>query len=90
MTQLKYFQKLKCNYTKSHPKICLCEGSGIIARADITETIKPILDGINNSKLPIPSKKSKLNDLYGESKSFNEGLEKAKQIIEENTIKVED
>ena len=45
---MKYFQKLKCLYCKfysNNKDNCHnCDGSGIIKGADITSTIKPILD----------------------------------------------
>ena len=87
MTQAKYFQKLKCECggiklrlapnkevvtTLPHIK---CNGSGIIKGADITSTIKPILEGIDKE----------IRISYS-GKYF---YKKSKQIIEENVIKVE-
>ena len=83
MTQTKYFQKLKCkcSHDGSIVKTCWnCKGSGFIKGADITSTIKPILEGIENNKRSV--------EQFGYG-AFNNALEKAKQIIEENVIKVE-
>ena len=86
MTQTKYFQKLKCECVDFSGAIHLncdtCKGSGIIAGADITSTIKPILEGIDSNE--------HIANING--RKIRSGLiriEKAKQIIEENTIKVE-
>ena len=52
MTQAKYFQKLKCKSctafddNATHQEFMQCKGTGIIKGADITETIKPIFEGI--------------------------------------------
>ena len=92
MTQAKYFQKLKCENLGKFPnwhtnpkgfyKCDKCDNSGIIAGADITETIKPILEGIEFNE--------HLSNINGRKiKSGLVRIEKAKQIIEENTIKVE-
>ena len=87
MTQAKYFQKLECEICHGSSKLCYdCKGSGIIAGADITSTIKPILEWIENSK---DEYKPKVIDkgIYNLVRSgFNNGLQKAKQIIEENII----
>ena len=88
---MKYFQKLKCEDCGygtiaddfGEEIICLyCKGSGIIAGADITSTIKPILEGIDSNE--------HIANING--RKIRSGLiriEKVKQIIEENTIKVE-
>ena len=78
MTQAKYFQKLKCDGDFQHSKSCECKGSGIIAGADITSTIKPILEGIDNAM-----------KITNDARHLH-GLNIAKQIIEDNVIKVEE
>ena len=109
MTQAKYFQKLKCENLGKFPnwhtnpkgfyKCDKCDNSGIIAGADITETIKPILEGNEKFKVVFrycsECKTYRLLEpdcnheyFYKHKIEFVE-LEKAKQIIEENTIKVE-
>ena len=90
MTQTKYFQKLKCECVDFSGAIHLncdtCKGSGIIAGADITSTIKPILEGIDKAQI---QRELQLLVLEVRSDGYWNALEKAKQIIEENTIKVE-
>ena len=92
--EVKYYQKLKCRCKgiEFEEGTCCgsCKGSGITKGADITSTIKPILEGIILSKL------SKIILLYGdlhdreERIGFNRGLQKAKRMIEENVINVEE
>mgnify|MGYP001595205902 CR=1 FL=1 len=88
----KYFQKLKCN------NLCgdiTC--NGIHKGADITEPINSILEGIENSI----TKYYKSEDMVGRgvilgSKPIpydlveNRTLQKAKQIIEDNVIKIKE
>ena len=71
----------------------ICKGSGIIRGADITSTIKPILEGINKeinlcdeAIKYYATKKSPLQELGHQAS----GLEKAKQIILDNVIEVEE
>ena len=88
----KYFQKLKCEHkVESLKDLCTdCKGSGIIKGADITETIKPILEGIDKELIS--------DNVYGNIETNDEDayfkgviddFRKAKQIIENNLIKVE-
>ena len=82
---MKYFQKLKCNHSQ-HCK----DGSGIIAGADITSTIKPILGGI---KLMEYRKGSYGKDGFYSRltrEKWNSHLVQLKQIILANVIKVKD
>ena len=94
MTQTKYFQKLKCRCKgiEFEEGTCCgsCKGSEIIKGADITETIKPILEGIDKELI--------LDTVYGNIETNDEDayfkgviddFRKAKQIIENNLIKVE-
>ena len=93
MTQAKYFQKLKCDECEN-----ISGRPAIHTGADITEIIKPILEGIDKEiKLCDEAikyyatnyhfvRKPKLQELGHQAV----GLQKAKQIIEENVIKVED
>ena len=93
MMNEKYFQKLKCDHSQ-HCK----DGSGIIAGADITSTIKPILEGIDNKEdlwMEYWEERTKGKGIsfgYGskntEKRSFLKGLQKAQQIIEENIIRL--
>ena len=103
MVESKYFQKLKCdqivcvnNQEKSgyaYSKCIRCKGSGIIAGADITETIKPILEGqemlIKEFEHLLTNYLSMWKQHRGVTKHLDEIREEAKEIIEENTIKVE-
>ena len=101
---MKYFQKLKCKHeVESLKDLCpSCKGSGIIAGADITSTIKPILDNLKIKAFVRDNKKgygfrivyknkiisNNCAHDYAEEivKNFNLALEQAKQIIEENVI----
>ena len=98
MVEAKYFQKLKCENLGKFPnwhtnpkgfyKCDKCDNSGIIAGADITSTIKPILEGIEleieicNKDAQDDDKEVSQHIIIGRVRS----LEKAKQIIEENVI----
>ena len=93
MTQAKYFQKLKCDHSQ-HCK----NGSGIIAGADITSIIKPILEGIDKFKNVLRyCSECKIwrllepdclhKSIYKHTIEFVE-LGKAKRIIEEKVITV--
>ena len=85
---IQYFQKLKCNGDFQHGKSCECKGSGIIAGADITSTIKPILDWFETRIDYMKSIKPHKEELVTLKTSIGL-LKEAKQIIEENVIKVE-
>ena len=102
--EVKYYQKLKCrckyfwaNGIEFEEGTCCgsCKGSGITKGADITETIKLILEGINN-QIEILIKNYNHHINYGNERvaegllGNKNGLQKAKQIIEENVIKVEE
>ena len=90
---VKYFQKLKCE-KHTHDLGCNDFTQGV----DITSTIKPILEGIDNLGIGLIKSISKhrcrkmLGDLCKDCQIYEanvDGLQKAKQIIEENVIKEE-
>ena len=96
---MKYFQKLKCECTDFYDNECVfCGNTKEIKGADITSTIKPILEGIDELGVGLIKSISKhrcrkmLGDLCKDCQIYEanvDGLQKAKQIIEENIIKCE-
>ena len=82
MTKTKYFQKVKCDCKDFYDNECVfCGNTKEIKGADITQTIKPILEEIENNKRSV--------EQYGYG-AFNKALQKANQIIEGNVVKVEE
>ena len=97
MTQTKYFQKLKCesgNGTPDNSNLWVCpycyKGSGIIAGVNITETITPILYLFNELENRYKHRIYRNPMSKTMQKDILESLQKAKQIIENNVIKVEE
>ena len=86
---VKYFQKLKCPECVGYGcQDCLI--SGIIKGADITSTIKPIWEGIDKELISDNVYRNiETNDEDAYFKGVIDAFRKAKQIIEENVIKVE-
>ena len=88
---VKYFQKLKCECVDFSGAIHLncinCKGSGIIAGADITSTIKPIWEGIDKELISDNVYRNiETNDEDAYFKGVIDAFRKAKQIIEDNII----
>ena len=82
---VKYFQKLKC---EKHFHDLGCNDS--IQGADITSTIKPILEGIDKELISDNVYSNiETNDEDAYFRGVIDAFRKAKQIIEENVIKVE-
>ena len=82
MIQAKYFQKLKCEQCFTWEDLgeeCgICKGSGIIKGADITETIKPIFDYIEERNALLIKEKDEafeeIKKLREHNSQTNEGV----------------
>ena len=91
--------ELRWNTKGQMSKCNVCQGSGITAGTDITSIIKPIFQFIINIEWVLCNCVAKKVKDYQNRKLVKYGdynhntesclFEKAKQIIEENTIKVE-